>query len=175
MNLEQKLEKTTFLLKDNLKTLRVGRASSGLVENIEVEAYGNTMPLNQVASISIPQNNQILITPWDPDVLPTIEKAIIKSNLQINPVSEGGSIRLTLPPLTEETRKELTKEVAKYAEETRISIRNIREEEVKELESSGISEDEKFRKEKELQQLIDKFNAEVKEIQQNKEAEILEL
>ena len=173
MTIEQKLERSILVLKDNFKTLHVGRASSALVENLEIEAYENKMPLNQVASISIPQSNQILITPWDASVLPAVEKAIRNSDLKLNPVAEGNSVRLTLPPLTEETRHDLIREVAKHAEEARVSVRNIREEAKKELGESDISEDEQFRKEKEMQKLVDEFNQKIKEMQENKEKETL--
>ena len=174
MSIEQKLERSILTFKDNLKTLRAGRASSALVENLEVEVYESKMPLNQVASISIPQSNQILITPWDPGILPAIERAIRNSDLKLNPFSEGNSVRLTIPPLTEETRRELTREVAKYAEEARISVRNVREEAVKEISEGEASEDEQFRKEKEVQNLIEDYNKKIKEMQENKDAEMLD-
>lgn len=178
MEIEQKLQRTIDTFKQDLKTLRVGRASASLVEDIAVDIYESKISLNQVASISIPQHNQILIQPWDVGNLSAVQNAIKNSEIQIEPVIEGNTIRLTLPPLTEETRQELAKDISKYAENVRIAIRHIREEGMRELEkkekTKKISEDDKFREEKEIQKLVDKFNDKIKEIQENKEKEILE-
>lgn len=178
MDIEQKLERAIETFKQNLKALHVGRASASLVEDIIVEVYENTLPLNQVASITIPRNNQILIQPWDVGNLSLIQNAIRKSEVQIEPVLEGNTIRLTLPPLTQESRIELAKEISKYAEGVRITIRHIREESMRELEEKEkikeISEDDKFRDEKEIQGAVDEFNVKIKEIQENKEKDILE-
>ena len=171
INIKSKLENTLEVLRQDLRVLRVDRANAGMVELIMVNVYENKMPLNQVASVSIPSHNQILITPWDVGVLSAIQSAIQNSQLQINPIVEGNSIRLTLPPLTEETRRDLVKDVSKYVEEAKVSIRNIREEVLKDLET--LSEDEKFRQEKEIQKMIDEYNAKIKEIQEHKEKEIL--
>ena len=178
MELEQKLQRTIEIFKQDLKTLHVGRASASLVDDIAVEIYESKMPLNQIASISIPQHNQIIIQPWDVENLSAVQNAIKKSELQIEPVVEGNTIRLTLPPLTEETRQELAKDISKYAENVRITVRHIREEAMRELEekekTKEISEDDKFREGKEIQKLVDKFNVKIKEAQENKETEILE-
>ena len=177
MDIEQKLQRTIDAFKQELKALRVGRASANLVEDIAVEIYESKMFLNQIASIAIPQHNQILIQPWDVGNLSAVQKAIRSSELQVEPVLEGNTIRLTLPPLTEETRKQIVKEISKCAENVRIAVRHIREEAMRELEqkekTKKISEDDKFREEKEIQKKVDKFNDKIKEIQGNKEKEIL--
>lgn len=171
-NIKSKFEKVLESLAKDLRILRVGRASASLVEDISIEVYENQTPLNQMASIAVPQHNQILITPWDPQNLAAISDAINKSDLQINPVLEGNAIRLTLPPLTQETRRDLVKEVVKHTEEARVSVRNIREEIFKGL--SDLSEDERFRQEKEIQKLVDEYNGKIKEMHDNKAGEILE-
>ncbi|OGZ60881.1 MAG: ribosome recycling factor [Candidatus Spechtbacteria bacterium RIFCSPLOWO2_01_FULL_43_12] len=174
----KKLEKNIESLQQQLRTLRVGRASAALVEDIEVEVYGAKTPLKQVASISIPQHNQIMIQPWDPSNLGAVQSAILKSDIGINPVAEGNAIRLTLPPLTEERRKQLAIETHKYGEEARISVRNTREEAMRHLDSAEekkeISEDDKFRYREELQKMIDDYNKSINEAIERKEKEIME-
>ncbi|MEX2144780.1 MAG: ribosome recycling factor [Candidatus Spechtbacterales bacterium] len=174
----KKLEKNIEALQQQLRILRVGRASAALVEDIQVEVYENPMPLKQVASISIPQHNQILIQPWDPANLQAVQSAITKSDLGINPVVEGNSVRLTLPPLTEERRTQLASETHKYGEEARIAVRNIREEAMRHLdeaeEKKEISEDDKFRYKEELQKMVDDQNKKINEAVERKEKEIME-
>lgn len=177
MQTEEKLEKTIGLLQSSLRSLRVGRASVDMVEGIEVNVYDTPTPLNQVASISIPQPNQILIQPWDPSNMEAIQTAINKSDLQLNPVAESNTIRLTMPPLTEEDRKKTVKEAADFAEKARVSVRNIREEAMKDLEDAEkqktISEDDKFRQEKETQKLVDEYNQKIQEAFDRKEKEVM--
>lgn len=175
---KQKLDKTLETLSSELRSLRVGRANAGMVEDVQVEVYDSHMPLQQVASITIPQHNQILIQPWDADTLPAVQNAIRKSDLNLNPVVEGNAIRLTLPPLTEETRKELAKEAHKFGEDARIAVRNIREEAMSDIEeaekSKDISEDEKFKQKENTQKMIDEYNKKIDDAVEGKEKDIME-
>jgi ribosome recycling factor len=165
-----------FLLAEYSK-LQTGRANAALVEGIMVESFGTMMPLKGIASISIPESNQIAIQPWNRDQLTSIEKAITEANLGLNPQNNGTLIRLILPPLTEERRKELVKLVHKYAEDARISIRNARHESLSKLKNmekeKDIGEDELAGREKELQNIVDKFNKEVEEYAEKKEKEVM--
>lgn len=157
--------------------LQTGRANAALVEGVEVEVFGSSMPLKGLASISIPESNQIAIQPWNRDHLPNIEKAITLANLGLNPSNDGQVIRLIIPPLTEERRRDLVKLVHKYAEDARVSIRNARHEAMKKLETmekeKEISEDELKGKEKSLQNEVDAYNAKVEEAAKNKEKDIM--
>ncbi|MDX1608052.1 MAG: ribosome recycling factor [Candidatus Spechtbacterales bacterium] len=173
-DIKNKLEKTIENLGQELRSLRVGRANPGMVEDIKVNVYDSDMPLNQVASISIPQNNQILIQPWDAGNMEALQAAILKSDLGINPVAEGNSIRLTLPPMTEETRKDLVKEVHELGEEARVAIRNIREDAIKDLDKEDASEDEERQRKDEIQDIVNEYNKKVQELVDKKEKEVLE-
>jgi ribosome recycling factor len=148
-----------------------------LVEMIPVEAYSTTQPLRDLAQLSVPEPRQILIQPWDKSVAKDIEKAIQQSHLGVNPTNEGNSIRVVLPELTEERRKELTKVVGQHAEQARVAVRNVRESVIKQLkkldEEGEISEDERYRGEQQLQKKIDELNSKIKEIAEGKEKEIM--
>ncbi|MEX2008476.1 MAG: ribosome recycling factor [Candidatus Spechtbacterales bacterium] len=175
--LKHKLDKALEVLATSLRQLRVGRASGELVDGIRVDAYGSMMPINQVASVQTPQHDQILIQPWDGGLTGAIAKAIQASDLNLNPSVDGTTIRITLPPLTEERRHELVKIVAADAEEARIAVRNIREEAMddldKEEKAKTISEDEKFRKRDQFQKLVDEYNKKIKDMAEQKEEDIL--
>ena len=175
---EAKMTKAIEVLGRELASLRTGRASPGLVEHIRVDYYGTPTPLDQLAGISAPEVRMLIIQPWDKGVLPTIEKAILKSDLGLNPSSDGKVIRLVIPQLTEERRKELVKVVRKRVEEGRIAIRNIRREAMENLRKmereKEISEDEEKRAESQLQDLTDKFIENVDQIGADKETEVLE-
>jgi ribosome recycling factor len=162
---------------NELKALRTGRASAGLVENLSVEYYGTKTPLLSLAQIMVPEPRLIQIQPYDKSALKDIEKAIQASNIGINPVNDGSVIRLTIPSMTEERRKELKKAVSQNAEKARVSVRNIREEIVKEIqkmEKDGkISEDEKMSAKDDLQKMVDKYNEQIKEIAEAKENEVM--
>lgn len=177
-NIQQKLNQTIEVLAQDLRGLRLGRASAEMVDHIEVEAYGSRMPLSQVATIQTPAHDQILIQPWDASVVAAIEKAITVSELNVNPSVEGTTVRIILPPLTQERRQDLVKIANKQAEEARIAVRNIREEEMEELEAAfkakEISEDEKFRQRDTIQKAVDAANASIKEMVEKKEKDILE-
>lgn len=176
---EAKMTKAIEVLGRELASLRTGRASPGLVEHIRVDYYGTPTPLDQLAGISAPEVRMLIIQPWDKGVLPTIEKAILKSDLGLNPSSDGKVIRLVIPQLTEERRKELVKVVRKRVEEGRIAIRNIRREAMENLRKmereKEISEDEEKRAESQLQDLTDKFIENVDQIGADKETEVLEI
>ncbi len=165
--------------KKDLGSIRTGRASLSLLDGIEVEYYGNPTPLNQVASLSTPDSRQIVIQPWDPKTISAIEKAILKSDLDLTPTNDGKVIRINIPPLTEERRKQLVKVVKKRAEEARVAIRNVRRdfnEELKKLEKNKeISEDELKKSLDEVQKLTDTYIKKVDERLEHKEKEIMEV
>ncbi len=160
-----------------LVELRTGRASPALVENLEVESYGASMPLKSVAAISVPEARQILIKPWDKAMMQPIQKAIQSSNIGLNPIADRDSIRLSIPPLTEERRKELVKTMKQRLEEARIAIRRAREEEMKEIdrkEKGGeISETEKFKQRDAAQKIVDEYNKKIDDTGKEKEKEIM--
>jgi ribosome recycling factor len=168
----------THLLEEATK-IRTGRANPGLVENLSVDYYGTRTPLKQIANISIPEPRQIMIQPWDKGALGLIETAIRESDLGLSPGNDGLGIRLVLPQLNEETRKDLVKVLNNKAEEARISVRNIREDlwkEITTLEKEGsISEDEKFTGKDLLQNRVDEYNNKIEEIRKKKEADIFTL
>ena len=177
MELKEKLEKIIVHLKLMLSELRTGRASPALVENIPVESYGSESPLKAVAAISVPEARQILIKPWDKNMLQPIQKAIQASNIGLNPVTDQDTIRLSIPPLTEERRKDLVKISKQRGEEARIAVRKAREEEMKSIEadekSGAISESDKFRMKSEVQKVIDEYNAKIDTISHDKEKEVM--
>lgn len=176
-DIKPELDKIIDFLKDELAGLRTGRANPALVENIEVDYYGVKSSLKQVASISIPGPREILIQPWNKDNLVDIEKAISASLANLNPVNTGDAIRINIPPLTEETRKDFVKTLKGKMEEARIKIRKMRDEARKEVQDaeSGkeISEDEKFKKLEELDKTTDEYNKKIEEIGKGKEEEIM--
>jgi len=174
-----RMQSALDMLEEDLATIRTGRASPGLVERMPIEYYGTQTPLIQLASISVPEPRQLLIRPFDPASLKDIERSILASDLGLTPNSDGKVIRLTLPKLTEERRHELVRVVHNRMEDTRVKVRNIRRDLIKDLrdfEKEGlISEDEQERGEKDLQELTDKMGEKVDEIGSRKEKEILEV
>jgi ribosome recycling factor len=176
---EEKMKKAVKALEDEFKTIRTGRASAALFENIRVDYYEQKVPLNQVATISIPEARLVIIQPWDRSVLPEIEKAIQKSELSVNPNNDGKVIRINIPPLTEDRRKELVKLTKTMAENARVAIRNHRRdanEEIKKAQkSSELSEDEAKKATDEIQKLTDRNIEEVNKLLEAKEKEILEV
>jgi ribosome recycling factor len=173
---ESEFTKVVEHFKNELAGLRTGRASSALVENITAEFYGTPTPLMHMAQISVPEPRMIAIQPFDKNSLKDIEKALQSSNLGINPVNDGTHIRLTIPQMTEERRKELVKVVSQMAEKARVSIRNIREEiwkEIQKMENEGsMSEDDKISGKEELQEVVDKYNEQIKQAADIKEKEV---
>lgn len=177
--LEERMKKSVSVYEENLSEIRAGRANSAILNKISVEYYGVPTPINQVAGISVPEARMIVIQPWDASVLKEIEKAILASDIGLNPNNDGKVIRLNFPELTEERRKELAKEIRKIAEEARISIRSIRrdgiEEARNEQKQSLITEDEKADREEKIQKLTDKYIAEIDKILENKDKEIMNI
>lgn len=175
--LRQKLEKIISELKAETASLRTGRASPVLVEDLAVEAYGSRQPLKSLAAISTPEPRQILIQPWDRSLLPAIEKAIQTSPLGINPIADKDTIRLSLPTLTEERKRDLVKLLKEKLESARIQVRRLRDEAMKAIEAEEkaktISEDEKFRKKQEVEKAVGEHNRKVEELGQTKEREIM--
>jgi ribosome recycling factor len=178
-NTEEKMQKSIEALKRELATIRTGRATPALIEHIKVEYAGVPTPLNQIAGISVPGVRFLVIQPWDQSSIPSIEKAILKSDLGLTPTNDGNIIRLNIPPLTEERRQELTKVVRRLVEEGRIVIRNLRREAVDELKglekNKDISQDEHKRALDQLQKLTDSFIADAEQIGRGKEAELMEV
>jgi len=176
---EERMKKSIHSLSEEFKTLRGSRASQSLFEKIRVEYYGNKVPLNQVATISIPEARLVIIQPWDRSVLAEIEKAIQKSELSVNPNNDGKVIRINIPPLTEERRKELVKVTKNTTEQSRVSVRNARRdanEEIKQAKSSSeMSEDEAKKATDEIQKLTDRHIEEINKLLEAKEKEILEV
>jgi ribosome recycling factor len=176
---QHKMEQAVSHLKEDLAAIRTGRATPAVLNRVTVEYYGTEVPLNQLASINVPEPRLLLVQPFDKTSLGGIEKAIQSSGLGITPSNDGNVIRLAFPPLTEERRKDLVKQVHHRAEEGRVAVRNVRRHAKDGLEKlereGGISEDERSRGEKELQKLTDRYVAEVDEIQGHKEQELLEV
>ena len=166
-------------LKKEFASIRTGRASLELLDGIVVSYYGASTPLQQLASLSIPESRLIAIQPWDPKIIPDIEKAIMKSDLGITPVNDGRIIRIQIPPLTEERRKQLVKIVKKKAEEIKVTIRNVRRDSIEELKKlekeKHISEDDVKRSQDEIQKITDSFITKVDEVLNHKEKEIMEV
>ena len=176
---EERMKKTLANLKDGFASLRTGRASAALFDKIRVDYYGEKSPLNQVANISIPEARLIVIQPWDKNLIGEIEKAIRTSELSLNPSNDGKVIRISVPPLTGERRKELVKLAKNQAEQSRVAVRNIRrdgnEELKKLLKDTAITEDDESRGQGDLQKLTDSYIAKVNQVLDEKENEIMEV
>lgn len=174
----QSMEKSIDSLKNEFKKIRTGRASPSILDGIRVEYYGTTTPLNQMASLSIPESRLITVQPWDVSVIKDIEKAILKSDLGLTPSNDGKLIRISIPPLTEERRKELVKIIYKKSEEYRVALRNIRRDSNELLKGlkkdSDISEDDAFRAQDQVQKITDKHIKLIDDVCKEKEKEILE-
>ncbi len=175
--LKEKLNKALEHFKSEIATLRTGRATPALVEDIEADYYGTKTPIKAMGAISTPEPRQIVIQPWDKNAIQPIEKAIQASDLGINPVVDGQTIRVNLPQLTEERRKDLIKVLGKRMEEERIVVRRAREDAIREVDEAEkkkeISEDEKRRKKEEIQKLNDETNNKIEELSAKKEQEIM--
>ena len=177
--LEGRMQKTIGVFQDNLSEIRAGRANPAILNKVSVEYYGAVTPINQVAGISVPEARTIVIQPWDASALKDIEKAILASDIGLNPNNDGKVIRLNFPELTEERRKDLAKEIRKIAEEARVSIRSIRRDGMDEAKSkcknSEITEDEKASLEDKIQKLTDKYIAQIDKLLEDKEKEIMNI
>ncbi len=174
----RRMDKAIEAFERDLAHVRTGRASAALLEGITVDYYGTSMPLNQVASISVPESRLITVQPWDNNILGDIEKAILASDLGLTPSNDGKIIRVSVPPLTEERRKELVKLIKKMAEDCRVAIRNVRRDAIEKLKAQkkdkAISEDEMYKLQDEVQKLTDKHIKQVEEVLAKKEKEIME-
>jgi ribosome recycling factor len=178
-SMTEKMESSTDAYKRELSRIRTGRASISLMDGLKVDAYGTPMPINQVATLTIPESRLIQIQAWDSQLLGAIEKAIQKSNLGLNPVNDGKLLRIAIPQLTEERRKELVKKVKKITEEYRVAIRNSRREAIdaikKQKNNKEISEDDLFRFQDDAQNETDKFIKIIDKLMSEKETEVMEV
>lgn len=176
---DHKMEQALAHLREDLSSVRTGRASGSVLSRITVEYYGTPVPLNQLASVNVPEPRLLVVQPFDKNSISLIEKAIQQSDLGITPSNDGQVIRLAFPPLTEERRKDLVKQVHHRAEEGRVAVRNVRrhaKDDMEKLEREhSISEDELMRGEKELQKLTDRYVASIDEVQRHKESELMEV
>ncbi|HCG05847.1 ribosome recycling factor [Nitratidesulfovibrio liaohensis] len=179
LDAEERMEKALGALDREFAKLRTGRASTSLVDNIKVDYYGTPTPISQLASVSVPDSRTLTIQPWDRSAFPLVEKAIMKSDLGLNPVNDGKIIRISIPPLTEERRKDLVKVARKYTEEAKVAVRNVRRDAndaLKKLEKGKeISEDDVRKSTDDVQKLTDRFVAKSDEKCTAKEKEIMEL
>ncbi len=179
LEMSEKMEKSVDAFRVELSKIRTGRASISILDGINVDAYGSAMPLNQVGTLTIPESRMIVIQPWDPQMLPAIEKAILKSGIGLNPVNDGKIIRLNIPMLTEERRKELVKIVKKNAEDFRVAIRNARREAIetlkKQKKDKEISEDDLFKYQDDAQAETDAYIKKIDEATALKENEVMEV
>lgn len=175
---ERHMKSSVAVLERELATVRTGRASPALLDPVKVDYYGTTLPVNQLATISVPEPRLLVIAPWDTSSLPAIERAIMVSDLGLNPQSDGKVIRLQIPPLTEERRRELAKLVTRMAEDGKVAIRNIRRDANEHLDklekAGGVSEDEIEAAKRRVQQLTDKYIEHVEEVLARKVQEIME-
>lgn len=178
-NTKKRMEKCIADMQSNLASIRTGRASVSILDHIQASYYGTLTPLNQMATLSTPDPSAILIQPWDPSTIPNIEKAILASDLGLTPVSDGKVVRLPIPPLTEERRKQLAKGVGHVAEQHRVAVRQVRHDAndglKTHLKKKEISEDEEKDGLKKVQDLTNEYIAKVDALQKKKEAEILEI
>ncbi len=176
---KSRMEKAMEALQRELQTVRTGRASPSLVERVHVEQYGTEMPLNQLANIAVPEARMITITPWDKSSIGAIEKALRKSELGFNPTNDGSMIRIAIPPLTEDRRKQMVKIVHTKVEEAKIAVRNIRRDAIAQAkefkDEKMIGEDEERRAETQIQEVTNKFTARADEIGKDKEREVMQV
>ena len=173
LDITDKFDKTIENLGKRFATVRAGRANPSSLDGVVVDYYGSMTPLKQLATISVPEARQLLIKPFDKSCLNAIEKAILASNLGYNPGNDGETIRIIIPELTEERRKELVKQVKAISEEAKVSIRNIRHDGLENLEKCELSEDEEKGMEKEIQDLVNEYNKKVEALLKEKEQELL--
>lgn len=176
---EEQMEKSMDWLRQELNSIRAGRATPSMIENVRVDYYGSQTPLNQIASISAPQPDLLIVQPWDRSALEAVEKGIMAANMGLNPSNDGGLIRIPVPPLSEERRKELVKTAKSRGEEAKIGIRNIRRD-VKDtmkkvVEEEHISEDMQYEGEERLQKITDNYTDAVDRLINRKDAEIMEV
>ena len=180
-DMEDKMKKAIEAVRHEFTLIRTGRANPAILERVQVEMYGSTVPLNQIAAITVPEARQLMITPFDRTALAAIEKGIMKSDVNITPNNDGTNIRLNIPPLTEDRRKEMIKQVQTKAEHGRVSIRTVRQDAIKKLQTqrkdkeNPLSESEEKRGAEQVQKLVDKYIVEVDTLTKAKEAEMREV
>ncbi|HEX6041473.1 ribosome recycling factor [Longimicrobium sp.] len=175
----QRMEGAIDALRREFSAVRTGKASPALLDNVKVEAYGSAMPINQVGTVSAPEPRMLVVQPWDKSLIKAIEKGLRESDLGINPSNDGVVVRIPIPPLTEERRREYVKMVHKLTEEARVAVRNVRRDandEVKQRQKDeGLSEDDIRREQGEVQKLTDQYIAKIEELMKHKEADIMEV
>lgn len=178
-NAETKMNKSLNNLSQEFASIRAGRANPGVLDRLSVDYYGSPTPINQVAAVSVPEPRVLQIAPWDKSTLHLIERAILTSDIGINPQNDGSSLRLIFPPMTEERRRELTKEIGKLAEECKVAVRSIRRDAMDKLKDkkkkSEITEDDLKSAEKKMQDLTDRFIKETDKMAESKQKEIMEI
>ncbi|MBM3966463.1 MAG: ribosome recycling factor [Planctomycetes bacterium] len=178
LDAEERMDKALNHLKTNLAGIRTGRAAPGLLDSVKVTVYGSQTPLKQLASVGAPEPQQLVIRPFDPSVIKDIEKAIVASELGLNPQNDGRIIRINIPPLSTDTRKKLVARIKELAEETRVSIRNVRRDANKAIETAEkdkvISEDDRDTAKEEVQELTKKYEESVGELAKGREADVME-
>ncbi len=178
-NTEEKMNKTIAVLERDYKSIRAGRANAAVLDRITVDYYGAPTPIEQMAAVSVPEPRVLMIQPWDATTLKSIEKAILTSDIGINPQNDGRVIRLSFPPLTEERRKEIVKDVKKFSEDAKVAIRNTRRDAIDKLKAlkkaNTVTEDDVTNGEKKIQNLTDKYCKEADDLSVLKEKEIMEI
>lgn len=176
-DLETKMQKSITALRSELASIRTGRANSALLDHIRVNYYGSDVPVSQIGNISVPEARMLMITPWEKSILGDLEKAILKSDLGLNPSSDGEVIRIVLPELTEDRRKDLVKQVKAAGEKTKVSLRNVRRDAndsiKKQVKDDALPEDESKRQQDQIQKITDKFVTETDQVIEHKESDIL--
>lgn len=179
VDMKSTMEKTLNVLKSEFQKIRTGRASTSILDSVKVDYYGNLSSISQVATLAVPEPRTITIAPWEAKIIPAIEKAILNANIGLTPGNDGKVIRLNLPPLTEERRKEIVKELKKKAEDDKVALRNIRRDAIDKLKKlekdKQITEDELKKHEKEVQDVTKSFEARIDEAVAHKEKEVLEV
>lgn len=178
-DMKSHMEKTLNVLKNEFQKIRTGRASTGILDSVKVDYYGNLSSISQVATLSVPEPRTITISPWEAKIIPAIEKAIMNSNIGLTPSNDGKTIRLNLPPLTEERRRDIVKDLKKKAEDDKIALRNIRRDAIDKLKKlekdKAVTEDELKKLEKEVQDVTKSFEAKIDEAVVHKEKEVMEV
>lgn len=178
-DMKSNMEKTLGVLKGEFQKIRTGRASTNILDSVKVDYYGNLSSISQVATLAVPEPRTITISPWEAKIIPAIEKAIMNSNIGLTPSNDGKTIRLNLPPLTEERRKEIVKDLKKKAEEDKIALRNIRRDAIDKLKKlekdKAVTEDELKKLEKDVQEVTKSFESKVDEAVAHKEKEVMEV
>ncbi len=176
-DMKSHMEKTVAVLKTEFQKIRTGRASTSVLDGIKVDYYGNATPVSQVATLAVPEPRMITVTPWEAKLIPVIEKAIFNANIGLTPSNDGRAIRLNIPPLTEERRKEIVKDIRKKGEDVKVALRNIRRDAIDRLKKAekekSITEDELKKLEKEVQDTTKSFEQKVDESVTNKEKEVM--